>query len=110
IQPAQIPRATSELPPLPKGALRLSTTLLGDLVVPDGAARATELRELSARAAVYATRARGEGIRRAYRSAWGGFEAWCSLLGRELLAGDPDTLAGVAPIKPDMELIETGRG
>ena len=80
-------------PPLPAGALRLSTSLLGDLVVPDGAARATELRALSARAAVYATRARGEGTRRAYRSAWGSFEAWCASLGREPLAGDPETLA-----------------
>ena len=43
--------------PLPAGALRLSTTLLGDLVVPDGATRTAELQALSARAAVYATRA-----------------------------------------------------
>jgi hypothetical protein len=40
-------RPSAEPPPLPEGALRLSTTLLSDLVVPDGAARATELRELS---------------------------------------------------------------
>ncbi|WP_255531661.1 hypothetical protein [Roseomonas sp. KE2513] len=44
-------------------------------MVSDGAARATELQALSARAAVYATRARGEGTRRAYRSAWSAFEA-----------------------------------
>ena len=46
--------------------LRLSDdgqTLLGDLVVPGGASRAAELRELAARAAVYATRARGPGTR-----------------------------------------------
>ncbi|WP_043838047.1 hypothetical protein [Muricoccus aerilatus] len=48
---------------------------------------------LSARAAVYATRARGEGTRRAYRSAWSAFEAWCASLGREPLAGDAETLA-----------------
>ena len=35
-----------------------------------GAARAAELDELSRRAAVYATPARGDGTRRAYRSAW----------------------------------------
>lgn len=70
--------APPEAPPLPVGALRISITLLGDLVVPDGAARAAELQELSARAAVYATRARGEGTRRAYRSAWQGYGAWCA--------------------------------
>jgi hypothetical protein len=67
-----------------------SRPVFGDLLVPDGASRAAEIREFSA---VYATRARGEGTKRAYRSAWSGFEAWCALLGREPLAGDPDTLA-----------------
>ncbi|SHK50946.1 hypothetical protein SAMN02745194_05063 [Roseomonas rosea] len=80
-------------PPPPPGSLVLHTSLLGDLCVPGAAAHAAELRELSARAAVYATRARGEGTRRAYRSAWGAYEAWCTSLGREPLAGDPDTLA-----------------
>ncbi|HEY8612318.1 MAG TPA: hypothetical protein VIL69_13630 [Roseomonas sp.] len=80
-------------PPPPPGSLRLHTRLLGDLLVPGGAARAAELRKLSARAAVYATRARGEGTRRACRSAWSAYEAWCASLGREPLAGDPDTLA-----------------
>jgi hypothetical protein len=61
--------------------------------VPNGAGRAAELEELSRRAAVYATRARGDGTRRAYRSAWRQFEAWCASLGREPLAADPDTLA-----------------
>ena len=79
--------------PLPAGSLRLHTSLLGDILVPGGAARAAELQALSARAAVYATRARGEGTRRAYRSAWGAFEAWYTALGREPLAGDPETLA-----------------
>ena len=54
----------------PAGSLTLQTTLFGPLTVPDGAARAAELEELSRRAAVYATRARGDGTRRAYRSAW----------------------------------------
>jgi site-specific recombinase XerD len=61
--------------------------------VPDGAARAAEIEELSHRAAVYATRARGDGTRRAYRSAWRSFETWCQSLGREPLAADPDTIA-----------------
>ena len=77
----------------PPGALILQTSLLGPLTVPDGAARAAELEELSRRAAVYATRARGDGTRRAYRSAWRQYQAWCHSLGREPLAADPDTIA-----------------
>ena len=42
-------------------AFTLHTGLLGELVVPGGAPRAAELEALAARAAVYATRARGEG-------------------------------------------------
>jgi hypothetical protein len=38
-------------------------------------------------------RARGEGTRRAYRSAWRQYDAWCRSLGREPLAADPDTIA-----------------
>jgi site-specific recombinase XerD len=71
----------------------LQTSLFGPLSVPDSAGRAAELEELSHRAAVYATRARGEGTRRAYRSAWHQYEAWCRDLGREPLAADPDTIA-----------------
>jgi site-specific recombinase XerD len=78
---------------MPVGSLTLHTTLLGPLTVPDGAAHATELEELSRRAAVYATRARGDGTRRAYRSAWRQYEAWCNSLGREPLGADPDTIA-----------------
>ena len=80
-------------PAAPAGSLVLQTSLFGPLRVPDGAGRAAELEELSRRAAVYATRARGDGTRRAYRSAWRQFEAWCASLGREPLAADPDTLA-----------------
>lgn len=75
------------------GPLTLETTLLGPLIVPDGAARAAEIEELSRRAAMYATRAKGDGTRRAYRSAWGQFAAWCTGIGREPLAADPDTIA-----------------
>jgi len=80
-------------PAAPDGTLRLDTGLLGPLLVPGAAARAAELEALSARAAVYATRARGPGTLRAYRSAWAGYEAWCRSLGREPLDGDPDTVA-----------------
>lgn len=75
------------------GSLTLRTNLLGPLIVPDGAARAAELEELSRRAALYATRARGDGTRRAYRAAWRQYEVWCHSLGREPLAADPDTIA-----------------
>ena len=56
----------------PAGALTLHTDLLGDLQVPGGAGRAAELEALAVRAALYATRARGPGTRRVYRSAWRG--------------------------------------
>ncbi len=71
----------------------LQTGLLGALTVPAGIAAADELEELSRRAALYATRARGAGTRRAYRSAWRAFQAWCAGLGRCPLPADPDTLA-----------------
>jgi len=61
----------------PDGPLILQTDLLGPLTLPDGAARAAELAELSRRAALYATRARGNGTRRAYRTAWRQYETWC---------------------------------
>src|SRR5690348_16636793 len=85
--PAPAPPAT------PDGPLTLQTELLGPLTLPDGAARAAELAELSRRAALYATRARGDGTRRAYRTAWRQYETWCRSLGREPLAADPDTIA-----------------
>jgi hypothetical protein len=79
--------------PRPGQALVLPTTLLGPLVIPTGTARAAEVEALAARVALYATRARGDGTRRAYRAAWVGFCQWCAELGREPLAGDPDTIA-----------------
>ena len=87
------PVGAIEPPPADGGALTLQTTLFGPLSVPNGAARAAEIEELSRRAAVYATRARGDGTRRAYRAAWRQFDAWCRTLGREPLAADPDTIA-----------------
>jgi integrase len=74
-------------------AFALDTSLLGPLRIPHGVGREAELTELAARATHYATRARGDGTRRAYRSAWQGFAAWCHSLGREPLAGDADTIA-----------------
>ena len=85
--------AAADATPRAPGSLILQTSLLGPLTIPDGAGRAGELEDLSRRAAVYATRARGDGTRRAYRSAWRQYEAWCHSLGREPLAADPDTVA-----------------
>src|SRR5580698_4077278 len=87
------PVGAIEQRPADGGALTLQTTLFGPLSVPNGAARAAEIEELSRRAAVYATRAKGDGTRRAYRAAWRQFDTWCRTLGREPLAADPDTIA-----------------
>jgi site-specific recombinase XerD len=84
--------AAADSPPT-AGPHTLQTGQLGPLIVPDGAARAAEIEELSRRAAVYATRAKGDGTRRAYRLAWRHYAAWCAGLGREPLAADPDTIA-----------------
>ncbi len=79
----------------------LHTDLLGDLQLPHGIGRGAELDALAARMAIYATRARGDGTRRVYRSAWRGYEAWCRSLGREPLGGDPDLLAMYATKRAD---------
>src|SRR5207253_2133803 len=48
-------------------------------------------RRRSARlAAGYAVRARGAGIRRAYRAAFRGFAAWCATLDRGPVPADPE--------------------
>jgi hypothetical protein len=57
----------------PAASFTLQTTLLGPLLIPAGADRAAAIEDLSRRAAFYATRARGDGTRRAYRAAWAGF-------------------------------------
>src|SRR5689334_2888628 len=84
-----------------QGVLVLHTTLLGDLIVPNAAGRTDELADLAHRATQYAVRARGDGTRRAYRSAWAGYVAWCRDLGREPLAGDPETIAMYAVRRAD---------
>ena len=66
----------------------LGPPLLGPLVIRDGAGRAAEIADLAARATQCAVRARGDGTRRAYRSAWAGYVGWCRDLGREPLAGE----------------------
>jgi site-specific recombinase XerD len=86
--------------------MTLHTDLLGELSVPPGVApgSAAELEALAARAAVYATRARGEGTRRVYRSAWRAYAAWCRSLGREPLAGDPEPVAMYATRRADQDV------
>jgi integrase len=79
----------------------LRTDLLGELVVPGRVAGTAALQDLATRAAEYASRARGDGTRRVYRSAWRGFEAWCRSLGREPLSGDPQLLAMYATRRAD---------
>ena len=76
-----------------EGPQVLETSLLGPLAVPAGPSSVVDLADLSRRAAVYATSARGDGTRRAYRAAWSVFTQWCDSLGRNPLAGDPDTIA-----------------
>jgi len=51
--------------------------------------RTDELRELAARAAVYAAGARSSGSRRVYRSAWRAYRRWCDRLDLPPLSGDP---------------------
>ena len=100
-QATAIPRPEPVITPPEGGSLTLHTDLLGDLQVPGSMGRPVELEALAARAAVYATRARGDGTRRVYRSAWRGYEAWCRSLGREALNGDPELLAMYATKRAD---------
>ena len=93
-----MPDPTTETPAPPPepttgpGTVTLSTSLLGDLQVPGSPEQAATLQALAARAAVYATRARGDGTRRTYRSAWRAYETWYGILGRPPVAGDPETV------------------
>ena len=73
--------------------------MLDDVVIPSGVfgpltvrvdpAKAEELLQLAAQAAVYVTNARGAGTLRAYRSAWKLYCAWCDDLGFPPLNSDP---------------------
>lgn len=71
----------------------VTTSLFGDLDVPRGTRSDTEIRDLAARAAHYAVRARGAGTIRAYRTAWSAYATWCRGLGREPLSGNPELLS-----------------
>ena len=75
------------------GPLICRPALFGPLSVPDGAGRVAKLEELSRRAAVYATRARGVGTRRPTVQPGGSSRPGAHSLGREPLAADPDTIA-----------------
>ncbi|MGE3703385.1 MAG: site-specific integrase [Hyphomicrobiaceae bacterium] len=51
------------------------------------------LGELSDRANAFAVKSRGDGTRRAYKSAWDAYMDWCQAVGRDPLDSDPETLA-----------------
>ena len=73
-----MPDPAAELPALPPeptagpglGTVTLSTSLLGDLQVPGSPKQAAMLQALGAHAAVYTTRARGDGTRSRSAEAW----------------------------------------
>nr|MBW4093242.1 hypothetical protein [Pseudomonadota bacterium] len=101
---ATLAAAAADAPEPAAAAFVLDTDLLGPLVVPDGAWRAAGLEALAQRVTLYASRARSDGTRRTYRSAWRHYTAWRHALGREPLAADPDTIAmcgrAVRPPRP----------
>jgi integrase len=72
--------------------VEVATGLFGRLTVAADPAQADEIRELAAQAAAWATRARGEGTLRAYRSAWKHYTAWCDRLGFAPLTGDAEVI------------------
>ena len=81
----------------PPGSSAILSTgdIFGDLVLSGQALteeQEMELRELSSQAAVYAVKAKGEGTRRAYRSAWKAYTAWCARLGFDPLSGSPENV------------------
>ena len=91
-RPPDVPTPSAVLTSTRGGRL-LVTELLGPIEVPDGTGPGTDLQALSEQAARYASRARGAGTRRVYRSAWQGFTRWCRSLGRAPLPADPDLLS-----------------
>ena len=81
--------------------------LMQELLAPIPAAGATlgpVWDALAKSAAGYAVRARGEGTRRTYRSAWAHFEKWCRELGREPLSGDPELISMYVVRRADDQL------
>ncbi len=81
------------LPGPDEAATDLGAALVPMVADPGAIALVATLQDLHARAAGYATRARGPGTLRTYRSAWRAYQAWCAELGRVPLSGDPRLLA-----------------
>ncbi len=75
-----------------QGAVEVAASLSGPLAVPADPTNAEEIRGLAAQAAVWASHAHGPGTRRAYRSAWTQYAAWCERLGFAPLAGDAEII------------------
>ena len=94
---AQAPSPAPEMPP--DGQIAAEGQALMVLATPapssgnTGGTLSTELAYLAERAGAYASKARGDGTRAAYGSAWKTYSAWCHGHGREPLAGDPAQLA-----------------
>ncbi len=65
----------------------VETALLGRVAV--APERAAAVAALAGRAATYATRARADNTRTAYRSAWRQYERWCAALGFPTVHGEP---------------------
>ena len=90
--PALLASGTSPVPPAADPADAATGMAVPAPELP-GTGELTVLQDLHARAAGYATRARGPGTLRTYRSAWRAWEAWCTGLGRAPLAGKSRLLA-----------------
>jgi len=83
-------------PALPPAAAAPPASLVPTAAIdPAGSpgALSAALQDLHEHAAGYATRARGPGTLRTYRSAWRAWEAWCASFGRPPLSGEPRLLA-----------------
>ena len=94
--PADLDRAIAPgQSPLAKSSARdFGETEPGPLVSPPAPGAVGPVWEaLADRAAHYAVRARGDGTRRTYRSAWVHFEQWCATMGCDPLGGDPEVIS-----------------
>ena len=83
----------SPAPPPPPAQDPAAASLVAPSAAPGAGPLSGVLQDLHERAAGYATRARGPGTLRTYRSAWRSWEAWCASLGRPPLPGEPRLLA-----------------
>ena len=80
-------------PSLPPDEDPAPSSLVAAPAASGAGALSAALQDLHERAAGYATRARGPGTLRTYRSAWHAWEAWCARFGRAPLQGEPRLLA-----------------